>query len=342
MGCCGSRPISIGALVAAADALPPDTRAGRIARQRLAYTIVAAKAAQAGNQRAYAKAMRGLGELATGTPAPTFHGDVSAARARIASSVTAASSGPSLAQLGAQIGAVVNMLATVAQLASSIAAAAGGDATAVAVANTVVSWVRAIVNGTTPTIPTLDATTLAGFVEFCRVGQPVKAAVDAGLTLAIAPFAGNVTSATLAGRTPNPSDVTAVAVLTSIMTRLDAMFDGICAAVGTQAGAQTQTCADGSVIPSDRTCATDAQCRAEDPNSIARGAGCACANGLLDPARPYAGCAPVSGTRRFPRPGDVRPSTLPLIPLNQPSTSGGGSLLLPAAAAALAVKFLFF
>lgn len=351
MGCCGSRPVSIGALLVAADSLPPNTVAGRRARARLAYTIAAAKAAQVGNRRAYAKAMRGLGELGTGGPTTGYHGSVSTASARVTAAVTHAASGPSLAQVGAQIGAVVNMLASLAGIAASIAQAAGGDATAVAVANTVVSWVRAIVNGTPPTIPTLDANTLGGFVDFCRVGAPIKTAVDLTIGGVITGLSASIAAAGVAGRTPNASEVTAVAVLTSILQRLDGMFDGICAAVAQQAtpvpGASSPQCVAAGVIgdnwvfdPVANTC----NCAPGYSSAISPG------QCLQPPA------APPGGTPFHYQPG-LLPFTMPftLLPTACPTgqvrgadgvcrapASSGGGLLIPAAIAAIAAKMLFF
>jgi len=255
MGCCGRRTTAMG-LLEEADAFPPTHPRGAKARRKIAYSVAAQRARQTGNRGAYERAMAGLRSIdGLGLFSSSDTRLTAAASTAVTSAVTRAATGPSLAQIGTQVAAVVNMLTTIASLATSIAQAAGGDPTAVAVANTVVSWVRAIVNGTPPTIPTLDANTLNGFVRFCTVGTPIKSAVDFGFGAAIAVFNANILAATVAGRSPSASDTQAVSVLTSLVQRLDGMFDGICAAVSAQV-VPTQTCPDGTVIPATTPCAT--------------------------------------------------------------------------------------
>ncbi len=251
MGCCGRRT-ALG-LLAEADAFPPSHPRGAKARRQIAYSVVAYKARQDGNRVAYERAMRGLADLGLFSSSDTAL--TARASTAVTATVTRAATGPSLAQVGTTVAAVVNMLASLASIATSIAQAAGGDATAVAAANTIVSWVRAIVNGTPPTIPTLDANTLNGFMKFCSIGTPFKTAIDLGFSTAIAVFSGNIAAAGIAGRAPSASDTQAVSVLTSIQQRLDGLFDGLCAAVGSQAVTATQTCPDGTVVPATSPCA---------------------------------------------------------------------------------------
>lgn len=295
IGCCGyggPRRFSLSGFLAEADAYPPSSPQGQAARARLAYGIAAGKAAQAGNRPAYERAMRGLAGLGTGSPTPGFHGDASAARAQITAAVSAAAPSPvSLSATLTGISGYVDLVASLATLGTSIAQSSGGDQNTIDAINTVVSWLRSILTGAVPTVPTLSDSMLNGFVDFCRIKTQ--------MTNVLYPLLDGVIL-TLRGVAVRDAGAREAAdALTLIKSRVVTLLDGICRApqiAAAMAASMSQTCADGSVIPSSSTCATDAQCRASDPNTIAHGAGCACANGLLDPARPYMGCRPVAGT----------------------------------------------
>jgi hypothetical protein len=335
LGCCGSRPLSIAGLLEAADALPPDTRHGLIARRRLAYTIAAAKAAQVGNRAMYGRALKGLSEVGLFTSSDPH---LATAGTRIATTVRAAARGPSLSQTATQIASVVTLLASLADLAATVAGAAGGDPRAVTAAHTVTSWIRAIVNGTPPTIPTLDANTLNSFVSFCAVSTPVKALVDTAFGIAILELTREASPRPVGNGDAGAG--TAATVLTTILQRLDAMLDGLCAAVATQAAPPPPAAMDCSSVP----------------NAVPDGAGgCTCAPGYSSAIQPGQ-CLPEGGAPPRFRPGLIRLRLpIPITPFTllpaacptgtvrgadgvcrAPATGGGGSaavIAIPAVAA---------
>jgi hypothetical protein len=329
LGCCGSRPPSIGALIAHADSLPANTRRGLIARQRLAYAIVAAKAAQAGNRPMQERALAGLGELGRFTSSDTAL--TAAASSRIATTVArAAPSGPSPAQILGAASPYLALLTQLADLGADIAGAVpGSDANAITAVHIITSWVRAIINGTPPQMPTLGPNELNSFVDFCRVKAPVKSAIDIAMTSVIAGL-------TAAG-VRDAGAMQAANALTTIKGRIDTMLDGICNIPQIQ-DALAPAAADCSSVP----------------NAISDGAGgCTCAPGYSSAITPGQ-CLP-EGTSRFQyHPGTFQPGTpFTLLPTACPTgqvrgadgvcrapVQAGGGLVVPAAVAAAAWFFL--
>lgn len=229
LGCCGSsRPLPLAALIARADAYPASSPKGRAARARLAYTIAAHKASQAGNGYALERALAGLRgvDLADG-PTLTTHGTVDAQaatdaavaaapqiRATLSSLVsTFGSSGASAALT--QASAYISIVLGFVNVGTGIGAAAGGDANAIRVVNMIVSWIRTLLTGSTPTIPDLDANTIRGLIAFCQFKDLVNGMIGSAIGAGSA-YAGQ------------QRDANAVTALATIGAWLTGIVDGIC------------------------------------------------------------------------------------------------------------------
>jgi len=223
--CCGSSPrVSLQGLVAQADAHPANSPQGRHARAKLAYTIVAAKAAQAGNRPMFHRAMgslRGLGDgptLSTHGTVATPEGAAEAAPAIRATleSLIAQGGDPAARAIFTQLQTVGGVLAGLASLGTEIASrVSGSDPRAIAAANMVISWVRTLLSGSAPTIPTLSANEVQSLVAFCRVAPDVQIGVTSVFSAAsIATAAAGNSGATNA--------------LLSLQAWIEAILTGIC------------------------------------------------------------------------------------------------------------------
>jgi hypothetical protein len=230
VGCCG-RPVSIAGLAELADMYPPTSPQGRRARARLAYTIVAAKAARAGDRRMYARAMHGLSGLGD-LDLPTLLTQAGVSPAQFDSALATARP-------------YMNALLALASAGDAIAAQIpGADQTVVNVINMVIGWIRGILNST-PTNPfhftlsgvTLDPNTLHGFTQFCVWRGTITTAINVAMSTAM-----------LAAS----SDANAQQALTLIGSVLTGIVDGICnvpqIAAATANVQAAGTCADGGAI----------------------------------------------------------------------------------------------
>lgn len=227
IGCCGKRSVSLQGLLAEADSYPASSPAGRAARAKLAYGIAAGKAAQAGNRPAYERAMRGLSGLGLFTSTSDPH-----IADRVRAAITPVTTTPPVTL--SQLSGYANLILTFSNAITNVAAIVpGSDANAIAVTRTVISWIQALISGTAPRLPTLDANTLNGFVTLCSAqGVTVKGLIDLAFGAIIA---GLTTAASPAPIGSGDANAGRIAVqLTTIQTRLDNMFDGICAAVREQ------------------------------------------------------------------------------------------------------------
>jgi len=328
IGCCGRRT-SLAGLLAEADFHPASSPQGRAARAKLAYTIAAGKAAQVGNRPAYDRAMRSLGELGG---LGLFTSSDPVVTQRSATAVTAAvraASSTSVSATLTQIGPWADVIASLANLGTAIAGAVpGADQNTINAINTIVSWIRAILRGTAPTIPTLDANLLNGFVMFCAF-KPAAWGILNPILVA------GVTGLRVQG-VRDASAAQAADVLELVRSRLGTMLDGLCAAVAAQAPAP---------VPG----ATPANCTAAGAvgdNWVFRPATneCACADGYM--SAPGNTCVPIpvgGGYHYVPTPvriqlrvrcadGSSAP-TADLCPRPPPTTK---SVIVPLSAAAVA------
>jgi len=176
IGCCGNRPVSLAGLLADADFYPAQSPQGRTARAKLAYGIVAGRAAQMGNMPAYRRAMAGLNGLGDAASDAAAGAAATQQITQLMQSTTGGSA--RVSAVAGQVRTWVNLITGLANLGTAIGSAAGGDANAIRVANMVIGWVRSIGNGTIPPIPTLNANDLAGLVNYCNNIRPV---IDGGL-----------------------------------------------------------------------------------------------------------------------------------------------------------------
>lgn len=292
IGCCG-RQVSLQGLVAQADAYPARSPRGQRARARLAYTIVAGKAAQAGNREVYQRAMAGLRGLGAEGDGISTHGTVAdptvaaAAAPAITATLTSifAQAAPSASASFRQLQSWTGVLMALARIGTSIAGAfPTADRNAINVANHILSWIGTLINGTAPTIPPLDAAAVQGLVGFCQFKEIVRTAIGVPLGLA----AGIITADAAANsRAP---DAGALAALDSIRVWTDAIVNGICNI--------PQIAAAAGAVEADRQ---NTICMTTTPNSVwdpaYNGGGCVCAPGFVARARapgvPGADCVPI-------------------------------------------------
>lgn len=304
VGCCG-RPVSLAGLLAEADFYPALSPQGRAVRARLAYTIAAGKAAQAGNRPAYERALsglRGLGRFQSSDPA------FAAASSGVTAAVrTAASSPTTLPQALTSASGYVNLVAGLASLATSIAQSAGGDQNAIDAVNTTVSWIRSLLTGSTPTIPTMSPDLLNGFVDFCRI-KPTMTAI-------LYPIIDAVVVGLRAGAIRDPGMGQAADALDFIKGRITTLLDGICNVPQIQAA---MTAAPAPTTPPPVNVIFN-------PNLPGVMPTVRCADGTI-----------IRWGQQCPPPRPSGPST------PAPSSSSSGGVLLPLAAAAIAAKFLLF
>ena len=221
MGCCGYGPrrVSIAGLLADADFHPANTPQGRRARARLAYSVAAAQAARTNNPSAYRRALSGLANLGdeiTSTDSSAAAQGINGALQRLG---TNASFRNSLSQASAYIGLALNA----ASLGTGIAATAcnGCDRTGIDVVNNVISWIRALMNGSVPSVSGLTPEQLNGFVDFCAVKDQIKGAVQIAFTAASA-----AANAAAAGGTAGAAQ--AATALDTIQSFVGSFLDSIC------------------------------------------------------------------------------------------------------------------
>ncbi len=221
MGCCGYGPrrVSIAGLLADADFHPANTPQGRRARARLAYSVAAAQAARTNNPSAYRRALSGLANLGdeiTSTDSSAAAQGINGALQRLG---TNASFRNSLSQASAYIGLALNA----ASLGTGIAATAcnGCDRTGIDVVNNVISWIRALMNGSVPSVSGLTPEQLNGFVDFCAVKDQIKGAAQIAFTAASA-----AANAAAAGGTAGAAQ--AATALDTIQSFIGSFLDSIC------------------------------------------------------------------------------------------------------------------
>jgi hypothetical protein len=332
IGCCGSPRVvpasSLEGLVAQADAYPKSSTRGRQARMRLAYSVVAAKAAQSGNHAAYARAMGALRGLGDGSSATlSTHGTIAepetaaaeapAIRATLTSLINTVTGGS--AQVSAtwrQIQGIGGILTGLAQIATGIASAVpGSDPNAVAAANMVISWVRSLLTGTAPTVPTLDARTVQGLVSFCRFRSAINGIV-------LASTGAIITALTAPAATGGTVDTNAVTAVTTIGTWITGIVDGICNIP--------------QVVAAAAALEGPARCAAIGPNVVfnATTGLCECAMGFSPQ-----NCTPTGGCQCLPRPATAPAGPITLTPAQRAAivASRTGRALTPAQQALLRV-----
>lgn len=316
LGCCGCGPnrIWLRGLLSAADTYPATSPQGRLARQRLAYGVAAAKAAQVGNKAAYSRALSGLQSLGgLGTVPSTA--DAAALGTGLNRLIgTLSGSAQFRAQLAAASG-YINLVLSAAQIGTGIASSAcnGCDRTGIDATNLIISIIRTLLSGGTPTVPTMSVDTLNGFVQFCRYKDAVKGGVDAAFGIAsVAASAAN--------------NAGAASALNAVQGFVDNLLDGICAipqvAASISTGGDPGNC---SQIPN-----------AQYDASVG---GCNCKPGFQPSATVANQCDPA------PFVLSPTPSVPTVRAVFHPSTSGGGggapapksSIVLPAAATAAAL-----
>ena len=147
-----------------------------------------------------------------------------------------------------QASGYINLVLSAASLGTGIASAAcsGCDRTGIDITNNIIGWIRALLNGQSPTIAGLTQAQLNGFVDFCRIKDGIKVGLDAAFSIA----------AIAAAR-----DSGASRALVTVQGFLSNFLDAICQIPAIQAAMAPaapamQTCTDGSVIPADQTCPT--------------------------------------------------------------------------------------
>ncbi len=221
MGCCGRSTTALG-LLAEADAFPPSHPRGAKARRRIAYSVAAYKAKQAGNREAYARALSGLRGLDLADAAS----DAAAAQSAMGRLFNLTGNTQFTAALS-QAQPVINIVLAAAGLGTGIAASVpGADQNAITAINMVISWIRTLLQGGTPTIPNFDANTLNGFVGFCVWKPTVKGVVDAAFSAAALAAATN-------------SGVSGA--LNTVRGLIDNVLDGICSIPQIASAVQTGT-----------------------------------------------------------------------------------------------------
>jgi hypothetical protein len=232
LGCCGapSRPVSIAALVARADQLPPSSPQGRAARARLFYTVAAGKAAQAGNRYAYERAMAGL----RGANLADAASDAAAARQRFVGLINSAGSGMTDAVLE-RIRMVSGIASLVAQLGVSIMRAAGAPADVTNAVDSVFAVLRALLvppaSGSAPSLPPMDANTMRAFATFCTT---YKSAVTASVSALFGGIAAGYSASAIAKGARGDSagatsDGQTAQALGQVAVWVNGVLDGICA-----------------------------------------------------------------------------------------------------------------
>lgn len=287
MGCCGGPRVSIPGLVAAADLYPATTPYGRRARARLVYTLAAGRAAKIGNQVAYQRAMAGLRGLGDeGGSTLTTHGTivdpaVAAAQAEPISATLRSiinQAAPGSAATFRQASAYIEIVLGLVNVGTAIGGAAGGDANAIRTINMIVSWVRTLISGSAPTIPTLDAAAVQGLVGFCRFKDMIVGITDGAFS------AGR--AAALAASNQGGADA-----LETLRVWISGILDGICRIPQIREALAAQTAA----VTAADIAARDAACRASSPMSRydAAAAKCVCVAGYRDRGSAAEGCYPI-------------------------------------------------
>lgn len=278
----------------------------------------------------------GLG-AAIGTDIAPTSADASAATRGLQSLISRVA--PSVRSQLSVAGTYINLVLGAAQIGTGIASSAcsGCDRTGIDVVNTIISWVRAILSGTTPTLPTMTPDQLRGFVDFCRIEPQIKGGVDAAFGIAIA-------AASAAGSRGDGAAAQAANALVTIGQFIDNLLDGICAIPQIQSAVLAASCIPNShptatgececdagytsaiipgqcILPPTAPTAPTADCvAAGEPNSGMTPIGCVCVAGThLDLSQP-------PGSRCVPNPISFRPITTTSIrPLpGSPLPSGGG------------------
>ena len=159
LGCCG-RPVSIAGLAELADMYPPRSPQGRRARARLAYTIVAAKAAQAGNRQAYERAMHGLRGLRDVPTTPVSATSIGNLQQTL---VALGAPGGRVQSLINTVGDVRAILGLVGTLIDAIASATNDQGIEQGAL-----WFNWFLQGMQGVPPTMDAGVFNTFADFCQ------------------------------------------------------------------------------------------------------------------------------------------------------------------------------
>lgn len=324
IGCCGNR-VSLAGLLAEADFYPASSPQGRAARAKLAYGIAAGQAARVGNRAAYERAMKGLAGLgALGIFMSSDPVTAQRASTAVTTAVRTATTGVSIPAALSGASQYVNLVASVANLGTSIARSAcnGCDTNAINAIDTVISWVRAILTGSAPTLPTLGPNELNGFVQFCLVKDAIWTILDPLMQAAVTGLrAGAIRDAGLGQ---------AADVLDLIRQRIGTMFNGICTAIASQMPAPTPPTPGTSGCPANSTfdaASNTCSCLPGYSSAITPGQ---CVAVPTSPYRPglFPGVRPIS-----PSPVNLPPPPAGGPPA-QPPKSSAAVVAIPAAIAA--------